>query len=125
MTVAEKIEELLGENAHVVGSDAVQAALVKHRQEQAEQASKAIVQVLASADSDIARFVADLRRLRNQEKKVKQHLAKLGRAVEFFQETGDPMPLCGVGVNIYPLLQIVGVDADPTAKVPDDWKPSK
>lgn len=128
MSVQARIEELLSNDNISVQSNAVQAALAKQREQQAEKMGTAILRVLDSADKGIKQMVGTLKAVRRQEKQIKQQLNEISRAIEYFKATGDPLPLHKY-FNVHPILQVLGetqLPNDPKVyEVPADWQPQK
>lgn len=128
MSIAKRIEELMNGDGVNIKADALAAAMKKHNERQVEEVSERLVRVMKQADEAVITHVAELKRIRKTEKASKQRLVDLGRAVDYFKETGNPLPLyfhCPAEVRS--LLNSLGEDLpahnSKEYKVPNDWQP--
>jgi len=130
MSVKNRIAELLGEsNERKIANETIAAAVAKHEEEQAKLVGAEIVNVLRYADDCVQNAVRRLRELRKQEKQARQALEEIARAVTYFHETGDPLPMHKVGVHgVENLVRTTGEDFpqwdSKEFDIPEDWEPS-
>lgn len=74
-------------------NEAMQAALTKAKEAKQQRVAENAAKLFESVDSHNNALLADLRRIRKQEKEAKEKLDNFKEAVEYFLKTGNFGPL--------------------------------
>lgn len=104
-------------------------ALAKVREQQKTKCLETVAGFLTQFVSLRDMGVNSLKELRRQEKRQREQNAKVDRALAYFVETGNPMPiarLCGLDHNIRLQLSRLDITVDnDSLEVPADWQPKE
>jgi hypothetical protein len=129
MKIEDRIEQMLSSGGQTVPKSSVDEAMLKVREQQREKLVEHIGNAFLSAQVMIEHHVHQIRQTRAEEKQIKERLTNLSRALAFFQETNNPLPLAAFGVRIDRILKAANISPPdpkhPAWKVPDDWEPSE
>lgn len=105
-------------------SPIVKLALKKHKEKTEEDSSDAIVELLRLIEDSRVNGVAELRRLKIQQKAIKAGLDDLDRRWAFGEATANFVPVLAFFNKVKPSDFANKSDFEELSSVPSDWRPS-
>lgn len=129
MTSLQDLINRANESKTTVENEVVKAAVEQRKQDALNSIVSDCTFFLTQAEQQLKSDVKLLRALRKRETVQKEHIKKLERALLYFGETGNPLPLSKIArIPFYDFLHKLGISTDDLKdddwKVPDDWQPA-
>lgn len=122
-----RLNEILSDDSgNKIGSSALAAAVAERDKQRKEQISGRLVTLLEQGENLLSNRVDELRRIRRMEKQREASVKSADRALRYFMETGNPLPLLREGgLSAYiPGIELPEYESDEWL-VPADWKPAE